>query len=36
MVGVKDFLIIVNAATRKAFKMLKIPNRYEISWLRHG
>jgi hypothetical protein len=36
MPGVKNILIIVNAAARKAFKLLEIPNRYETSWLWHG
>jgi HPt (histidine-containing phosphotransfer) domain-containing protein len=36
MPGVKNILIIVNAAACKAFKLLKIPNRSGTSWLRRG
>jgi len=36
MVGVKNILIIVNAAGSKVFKLLKIPNRFASSRQSYG
>jgi hypothetical protein len=36
MPGVKNILIIVNAAVLNAFILLKILNRCDNSWRRHG